>query len=398
MAITNASSKLAHPVPFHGFLLTILGLAAQAFLGVNAGAIAKADEGTDTMIFVGCYTGDGPQDSRGIYVVDFDPTNGQLGQPRLAGETTNPSFLEIDPNGRRLYSVAETRSEQGRSGAALIGWEIGDKGDLREIGRAPTSGDGPCFVALSPDRSLAGVANYGGGSVALFAITKSGAPELVSTAQHRGSSTNKSRQGEAHAHSFRFFPDGKSAVAADLGTDELVVYDIADGRDLVRNNKRTTRVPAGHGPRHMVFSPDGKFLLVIEELSSMITVFRITDAQLQLVGDHSTLPDGFDGSNTTAEIQFSPSGQYVYGSNRGHDSIAVFRFESETGNLTPLAHVPSGGDTPRNFRFNHDGRWMITANQSSNNLVVFSVGEDGIPKANGQQASLSRPVCVKFLP
>lgn len=357
---------------------------------------ASAETPNDTKIYVGTYTGEDEQSSRGIYVIDFDAETGELGAPRLAAETTNPSFLTLDQNQNRLYSVAEARTAAGRSGAALIGWSVKGDGTLVEIGRAPTAGDGPCFVSLSPDGTMAGVANYGGGSVALYKIAADGKPTLSDSVQHTGNSANAQRQGEPHAHAFQFSADGKLAFATDLGTDDLIAYNISDEGKLVRNEQLTYKVSPGHGPRHFAFSPDGRFVLVIEELSSMITVLSVSDSGMKMVGDYSTLPQGFSGSNSTAEIQFGPGGEYVYGSNRGHDSIAVFKFDQKSGELISIGHVKSGGKTPRNFRFSPDGKWLVTANQDSDNLCVFKVADDGMPQPTGVEARVSRPVCVKF--
>lgn len=389
-----------------GIYLAILCSASLGLGMVNRAAIA--DEAAYSKIYVGTYTGDGEQESKGIYVVDFDSESGTFGKPRLAAETTNPSFLTLNQAQTRLYSVAETRTAAGRSGAALIGWTMNDDGTLTEIGRAPTDGDGPCFVSLSSENAsdsddnseaadaMAGVANYGGGSVALYKIASDGNPSLVSSVKHAGSSVNAQRQAEPHAHAFQFAPNGNLAFATDLGTDELIAYDIGQGGKLVRNERMTFKLPAGHGPRHFTFSRDGRFVLVIEELSSMITVLSIGDSGLKMVGDYSTLPENYQGSNSTAEIQFDPSGNFVYGSNRGHDSIAVFKFDTRSGQLTSLGHVKSGGNTPRNFRFSPDGKWLITANQSSDNLCVFRMNSDGLPQATGEEVRVSRPVCVKF--
>lgn len=348
-------------------------------------------------LYVGTYTGTGPQESRGIYVVDFDSTTGQLSNARLAAESTNPSFLTVDETNRRLFSVSEVRTENGRSGAALVSWRIADDGQLVELGRAPTSGDGPCYVAFHSGSGRAGVANYGGGSVALFQIDGAGIPTQTAFVKHVGSSVNSQRQGEPHAHSFLFTANGEQAFAADLGTDELIAYSVGSEGNLQRNDALTTKMTPGHGPRHFAFSPDERFVAVIQELSSQVSIFKWNDADLTLITEASTLPADFTGNNTTAEVLFHPNGRFLYGSNRGHDSIAVFSFDPETGQIKLLANVSSGGETPRNFRLSPDGRWLLTANQSSNNLVAFAVGDDGIPKATEYEVKISKPVCIKFL-
>lgn len=344
-------------------------------------------------VYFGTYTGSG---SDGIYVADFDATNGELGTPRLAAETHNPSFLTLGPSGQRLYSVTEARDDSGRRGAAIVAWRINpEEGTLSEVGRDGAGGDGPCFVAVSNDGRFAAVANYGGGSVAVFKLDADGKPTRTDVVQHQGSSAHPQRQGEPHAHSVQFTEDGRQLMAADLGTDELIVYELSDEGKLSRNEQATFKLPAGYGPRHFAFSPDQRFVLVINELSSMITVLRYDSGAIESVGEYSTLPQGHTGNNSTAEIQFHPSGQYVYGSNRGHDSLAVFMW-GESGKLTPRGHASSGGKTPRNFRPSPDGKWLIAANQDSDNLVVFRIGEDGMPLPTGTSQKLSKPVCIKF--
>lgn len=344
-------------------------------------------------VYIGTYTGSG---SEGIYVADFNTESGKLGTPRLAAETDNPSFLTLDPSGERLYSVTEARDDAGRHGAAIIAWGINSPdGTLTEIGRASAGGDGPCFVAVSDDGRFAAIANYGGGSVAVYALSGEGKPTQTDFVQHEGSSVNPQRQGEPHAHAVQFTKDGRRLLAADLGTDELIVYDVSEEGKLRRNDAATFKLPDGHGPRHFAFSPDEQYVLVINELSSIVTVLRFDGDKLQSVGEYSTLPQGFSGNNTTAEIQFHPNREYVYGSNRGHDSLAVFEW-GKTGKLTPLGHVSTGGKTPRNFRLSPDGQWLIAANQDSDNLVVFRIGEAGMPLPTGESQELSKPVCIKF--
>lgn len=356
-------------------------------------ARAKDDPSEPARVYLGTYTGSG---SEGIYVADFEASSGKLGAPRLAAETHNPSFLTLDSSGQRLYSVTEARGDSGRHGAALIAWSIDPSdGTLTEIGRDGAGGDGPCFVAVSDDGRFAAIANYGGGSVAVFKLDAAGKPSRTDLVQHQGSSVNPQRQGEPHAHSVQFTKDGRQVIAADLGTDELIVYDLSDEGKLRRNDAATFKLPQGYGPRHFAFSPDHRFVLVINELSSVITVLRYEDGEMQSVGEYSTLPQGHAGNNTTAEIQLHPSGQFVYGSNRGHDSLAVFEW-GKTGKLTPLGHVSSGGKTPRNFRPSPDGKWLIAANQDSDNLVVFRIGGGGMPLPTGESQKLSKPVCIKF--
>ncbi len=349
-------------------------------------------------IYVGTYTGDGSEDSQGIYVVDFDDESGALGTPRLAAKTTNPSYLTIDSDNHRVLSVSEVRSGDARNGAALVSWQIEANGLLRELGRAATGGDGPCYVDLEPQSQLAGVANYGGGSVAVFQLDSMGVPTRIGFVQHTGHSVNPARQGEPHAHSFQFVDGRELALAADLGTDELIVYDLAASGQPIRNNLLTTKMTPGHGPRHFAFSPDRRAVAVIQEMSSTMTLLSYDDGSMKVVAEASTFPADFTAGNSTAEVLFHPNGRWLYGSNRGHDSIAVFSVDLDNKKLAMLGTYGSGGKTPRNFRISPDGRWLITANQSSNNLVVFQIAEDGTLVPTDHTATISMPVCIKFVP
>ena len=356
----------------------------------------SANAADPVRLYVGTYTSDAPEGSRGIYVVDFNPATGQLGEAKLAGKTDNPSFLAFDPSGTRLYSVSEIHADGDRSGAALVAWSIQADGTLRELGRAPSGGGAPCFVQVRADGKFAGVANYSGGSTAFFALDEAGVPKRVSLFQHTGSSVNQQRQTAPHAHAFQFEADNNKALVADLGTDELIAFNIDEDGQLSINKERTIKLPAGHGPRHFAFAPNAPYVAVIEELDSMVTVLRDNGATFTVVGDYSTLPKDFSGSNTTAEVLFHPSGKYVYGSNRGHDSIAVFKFNAVDGKLTSLGQVKTGGSTPRNFRISPDGKWLIAANQESNSLVVFQIGVDGVPTRTEHETRVPKPVCLKF--
>lgn len=349
-------------------------------------------------IYVGTYTGEGPGESQGIYIVDFDSDSGVLGTPRLAAKTTNPSFLTIDSVNHRVLSVSEVRSGDARSGASLVSWQIEANGLLTELGRAATGGDGPCYVDLDSPSQLAGVANYGGGSVAVFQLDAAGMPRQIGFVQHTGHSVIASRQSEPHAHSFQFVDGGKLALAADLGTDELIVYDLTASGQPVRNDSLTTKMTPGHGPRHFAFSPDHRSVAVIQEISSKLTLLSFDHGNMNVVAEASTFPADFAAGNSTAEVLFHPNGRFLYGSNRGHDSIAAFSVDLDQKRLDSLGTFSSGGKTPRNFRISPDGRWLIAANQSSNNLVVFEIAADGTLVPTGHEATVSMPVCIKFVP
>lgn len=375
--------------------LVLMFAAVVSVYSLSAPVVA-ADVNLDR-IYVGTYTGDGDDASRGIYVVDFDRETGQLSNARLAGETINPSFLALAPGNTRLYSVTETDEAT----ATLVSWEVNPDGTLRKIGSSPTLGGAPCFVDIL--NGWIGVANYTGGNVALFRVDGSGMARHTSQLQFTGKSANPERQTAPHAHAFQFDRPGvqqphrtSAALVADLGTDQIVSIRISSQGEMSINPNRTLTLPAGRGPRHFAYSPFSNHVLVIDELQSMISVLGDENGRLQILSEQSTLPADFEGGNSTAEILFHPSGNTVYGSNRGHDSLAVFRFDPKTGGLELMGHVKTGGKTPRNFRLSPDGRWLIAANQESNSIVVFRVGDDGMPVQTGSQISISKPVCIKF--
>jgi 6-phosphogluconolactonase len=245
------------------------------------------------------------------------------------------------------------------------------------------------------------LANYGSGSVAVAPVNRDGTlGAVVSFVQQTGSGPSP-RQAGPHAHSFNVTPDNRYAVAADLGADKLFVYrfNAATG-SLSAANPPSLALDAGAGPRHLSFHPNGRFAYVLNEIGSIVTVLAYNPARgafrkLQTV---STLPAGFQGNNTAAEVLVHPSGKFLYASNRGHNSIAVFAID-EGGMLKPLAHVGSQGRTPRGYSLDPEGRWLIAANQDTHNVAVFRIdGNTGIPAPTGQSLEVRSPECVKFLP
>jgi 6-phosphogluconolactonase len=246
------------------------------------------------------------------------------------------------------------------------------------------------------------VANYGGGTSAVLPIQPDGrlaAPSSI--IQHSGSSVNPERQEGPHAHSINLDAGNRFAFTADLGLDKVLIYrfDGAKGT-LAPNAPPSVSTAPGAGPRHFAFHPSGRYAYVINELDSTVTAFRYdgqsgTLTTLQAI---STLPAGFSGDTTTAEVQVHPSGRFLYGSNRGHDSIAMFAIDPDTGRLTALGHQPTGGKTPRNFGIDPTGAYLLAANQDSDNLVLFRIEETGRLTSTGQAIQVPKPVCVKMIP
>lgn len=352
------------------------------------------------LVYVGTYTG--PK-SQGIHAFRLDAASGVVEELGLVAETPNPTFLAVHPNGRFLYVANEVGQFDGKPGGGVTGYTIDlASGRLREINRASSVGGGPCHLVVDRTGSQVLVANYGGGSVASLPIDASGRLGAASAfIQHTGSSVNASRQKEPHAHSINVSPDNRFAVAADLGTDRLYVYPFDAKTGLAKEPLASSpRQAPGSGPRHFAFHPDGRHAFAINELLSTITAFRYEarDGRLVPVQTVATLPDGFQGSSTTAEVVVHPGGKFVYGSNRGHDSLAIFAFDAGSGRLSLVGHEPTGGRTPRNFNFDPSGQTLWAANQSTDNLVLFSVdAATGRLRRTGQELKVGSPVCVKFV-
>ncbi len=347
-------------------------------------------------VYVGTYTGRG---SKGIYAFEFNLQTGEASQPRLVAETPNPSFLAIHPSLRFLYAVNEIWG--GGKEGTVSAFAIQLDGSLRFLNLQPSKGIGPCHLTVDKTGKFVLVANYGSGSVAVLPILPDGRlGETTCTIQHEGKSANPQRQEGPHAHSINLDPANKFAIVADLGIDKLLVYQFdATKGTLKTNDPPFVATAPGAGPRHVAFHPNGKFVYAINELNSTVTAYRYDAAKgtLTEIQTVSTLPEGFTGTNTTAEVQVHPSGRFLYGSNRGHDSIAIFTIDSE-GKLTSIGHQPTQGKTPRNFGIDPTGTYLLAANQDSDNLVVFRIDpQTGKLEPTGLTLEILTPVCVKFL-
>lgn len=372
---------------------------AASFVLVVPGTLAGASR--NYHVYFGTYTG---AKSRGIYVSTFDGATGKLSEPELAAETKSPSFLAIHPNERFLYAVGEMSVRDGKRAGAVNTFARAPKtGRLTLLNQQPSGGLGPCHVAVDASGRCVFVANYSSGSIASLPILKDGslgAP--ASTIQHTGSSVNPQRQTGPHAHCIKPDPGNRFALACDLGLDQVLVYRLDPKRaTLTANDPPFGVVAPGAGPRHLAFSPNGEFVYVINELASSLTAFafdakRGAMKELQTI---STLPEKFDSENTCAEVRVHPSGKFVYGSNRGHDSIAAFAVDSKSGKLTFVEHQSTQGRTPRNFAIDPSGKWLLAENQASDSVVIFHIdGQTGRLEPTGQTVSVGAPVCAVFVP
>lgn len=348
------------------------------------------------------YFGTGGSKSKGIYFSRFDPSTGKLGEPQLAAEARNPSFLAVHPNLKYLYAVGETGG-RGRSGAVSAFSMDRKSGKLTLINTVSSGGAGPCHLVVDKSGRNVLVANYSGGSVAVLPIKSDGSlGEQTSFVQHSGSSVDKGRQEGPHAHSINVSPDNRFAVVADLGLDQVLVYrfDAATGK-LTPNDPPYAKVAPGAGPRHFTFHPNGKFGYVINEMGSTVTAFSY-DAKrgvLTEVQTISSLPEGFQGTNYDSEIITDRKGRFLYGSNRGHDSIALFTIDAGKGTLRFVETVSSQGKFPRNFNLDPTGAWMLVGNQNTDNVAVYKVDRNtGRLAPTGQQIQAPAPICIKFVP
>ena len=357
-------------------------------------------QGPKMRVYVGTYTAKGK--SQGIYLSTLDLASGKLSAPELAAELTSPSFLALHPSGKYVYAVGEIADFQGKKAGAVSALAVdAASGKLKLINQQPSGGAGPCHVSVDPSGKCVLAANYGGGSVCSFPIGDDGSlKEGGSVIQHEGSSANAQRQKEPHAHSINVDRDGKYAFAADLGTDQVLIYKLdAPQGTMEPNDPPHAKVAPGSGPRHFAFHPSGKFAYVINELANTVVAFAYNPhhGSLTEIQSITTLPKDFQGTSYTAEVVVHPSGKFLYGSNRGHDSIAVFAIDEKTGKLTATSHQGAGIKTPRNFAIDPTGKWLLVGNQAADNVIVFAIDQQtGALKPTDSKIEVGAPVCIRF--
>src|SRR3984957_74517 len=378
--------------------LAILFLITLVSIAVTAGAAPPSQK---YLLYVGTYTDHG---SKGIYTFQFDSSTGKLDSVGLAAETPAPSFLAIASGGQFLYAVNELEKYNGQPTGAVSAFAILPDHKLTLLNQLASRGADPAHIVLDHTGKYALVANYTGGSVAVFPLLKDGRlGEATAFVQHKGHSVNPERQEGPHAHAIAMSPDNRFAVVADLGLDELVVYSFDAAKGTLGANPQIVKAAPGTGPRHLVFSPKGKFLYLITEMQSRVVTYSY-DASLGSLHELQTLPTlpkSFTGSSTAAEIEIDPSGKFLFASNRTVNqdgTITVFAIEPTKGTLTPVETDSTAGKTPRNFVIDPTGSWLLAANQDSNNIVVFRIdGKTGHFTPTGESVQLSSPVCLRFV-
>jgi 6-phosphogluconolactonase len=364
-------------------------------------AASAADKGK-YLFYVGTYTQEGSK-SKGIYAYRYDAATGEITPLGLAAEATNPSFVAVHPNGHFLYAVNELGNYKGPNSGGVSAFSVDQAtGKLTFLNEVATRGADPCYITVDKSGKYVLVANYTGGSVAVFPVQADGKlGEATAFVQHTGKGTIPDRQEGPHAHSIDLSPDNRFAFVDDLGLDELLIYKFdASKGTLTPNDPPFTKIDAGSGPRHFVLRPDGKFAYVVSEMGHTVTVFSSDAAsgKMQVLQTITTLPKDFSGRNDDAEIEVHPSGKFLYASNRGDDSIAIYAIDSSKGTLTQVGIVHTGGKEPRSFEIDPTGKLLLAENEKSNNIAVFKIdAKTGNLTPTGQVFDVVEPVCVKFL-
>src|ERR1017187_2725781 len=380
------------------FLWTVIGC---GFL-YSAAMFAETPpaDGT-TLVYFGTYTG---ARSKGIHVSRFDPVTGRLTAPELAVATASPSFLALHPNRQFVYAAGETSILNGKRVGAVAAFSVNAKtGRLKLLNRQSSGGEGPCHVAVDPTGKCLLVANYGNGSIAALPIRADGSlGEPGAIIQHQGSSVNPARQAGPHGHFITPDPANRFVLASDLGLDQVLVYRFDPAKpSLVPNDPPFVSVKPGSGPRHLAFHPSGRFVFLSSEMGSTLTAFAY-DAMRGVLKELQTLltlPENFAGARSGAELQVHPNGKFVYASNRGHDSIAVFAFDASEGKLACVENQPTEGKTPRHFAIDPTGQWLLAENQDSGSVVVFHIdAKTGRLSPTGQTVPIGTPTCAIFAP
>jgi 6-phosphogluconolactonase len=375
--------------------LILLLTGPLALLAVRGGAAASPEK--TYRAYVGTYTG--KTNSKGIYEFEFDPATGKMSAVQVAAETNDPSWVLVHPNGKYLYSV----NEIGKA-STVSAFAIDPKnGKLTLLNQLPSLGEDPCYLAFDKTGKVLFVANYTSGNIVVFPILADGKlGEHTALQQDSGTlGPNKERQEAPHAHFIMPSRHNRFVYVSDLGLDRVLIYkfDYAKGSlEQVPENSWATLKP-GTGPRHIVFSKDGKFMYVVGEMASAVTVFANKNQQsFQAIQTAPMLPAGFSERNDAAEIEIHPSGKFLYASNRGQDSIVVYCVDQKFGTLTQVEVVPTSGKEPRHFAIDPTGHFLLAENQLSDTIVEFRIDlATGKLTPTGETIAVPSPVCITFL-
>lgn len=370
-------------------------LSSCLLAGVLSGC--SGEELGKEIVYVGTFNDRG---SEGLYVFDFDRGSGEMNQLQTVSDREGPNFQAIHPGGGYLYSVSGEAFSEDTEHGTISAYQIHPQtGMLQLINEQSVEGRGTAHVSVDPLGDFAYVSNYSEGNLSVFAISENGGiSEAVDVVQHEGSSVNESRQNSPHVHSIVPSGDGRFIYVSDLGTDQIVIYEV----DRTTGELSSAEVPyvestPGSGPRHFTIHPGGEFAYSAEELSSTVAVFSVdqNSGALEEVQRITMLPEGYDGNNSAADIHVSPDGKFLYASNRGHDSLVIYRVDEETGTLTLVGYEPTRGGHPRNFMMDQMGEYVLVANRDNDNVVVFNRNQEtGKLTYSGEEVSVPMAVCV----
>ncbi len=350
---------------------------------------------TSQKFYVGTFTSEGGE---GIYLCNLNSETGEISWNRTFKGVDNPSFLKISKDRNYLYAVSRATTPIEKSGGFVVAYQITENGSLDFINKQISNGEGPCHVDVSPKGDFVAIATYGGGTTSLYPLQKNGAIKKASSIiVNQVETTDPNRPIQTHAHSIKFSPFENAVFSADLGTDQLNIFHLKNEK-LVSAEPNYVKLPLGAGPRHFEFHPNAKTIYVINELNSSVSVLKKSNKSWSVVQNISTLPADFKGESYCADIHISNDGQFLYGSNRGHNSIAIFKIDTLTTELTFIGTASVEGDWPRNFGISPDGKWMLVANQKSGNITVFKINqEDGTIEFTGNEIKIPAAVCIEFL-
>jgi 6-phosphogluconolactonase len=367
-----------------------------------------APSGNNYLVLIGTYTSSGTPakdtGSKGIYAYRFNSTTGELASLGVVAESTQPSFVAVDPAGKFLFAANETDSYQGQPSGSVSSFSIDrSNGKLTFINEIASRGASPAHIAVDRTGKYALVSNYNGGNLAVFSI---GADGKLGTAtafvQHHGSSVNKDRQAAPHVHETILSPDNRFALSTDLGLDQVFIYPFDAKTGTLGEQPRVLSVGPGSGPRHMSFAPDGNFVYLVSEMASTVSAlpFDPSNGNITVRQVVRLAPAGDPPANKWAgEIEVGRNGKYVYASNRGDNFIGIFSTNASTGELTRSETVPLEGKTPRNFEIDPGGQWLWDANQDSNNIVLYKIDpQNGNLQPSGLSLKIPAPTCVVFVP
>ena len=371
---------------------TALGMIGVGLTGSSAAAAER-------FAYIGTYTNTGT--SEGIYRLFLNTTTGAMRVDGVAAKSADPSFLALHPNGRALYAVNELEQFDGKRTGAVSAFAItGGSGALTPINQLASHGAAPCYVSVDRTGHTVFVANYLSGTIATFPVRQDGGlGDARAVVQHEGKGPNAERQEGPHAHCIIADPANRHVIAADLGVDGVLVYRFDEKAGELSRSATKVATKPGAGPRHLAFHPSGQFLYVINELDSTLVAYRYDGERgtLDQVQVTASSPGGTAPANFPADLHVTPSGRFLYGSNRGHNTIAVFSIDSSSGQLTAVQQISTGGDWPRNFAFDPTSRFLLVANQRSDSILSFRVdAESGRLTPTGETVQLPSPVCIRF--